>query len=123
MSAADGPSNGGGDGAIVVVFLGGSGQSAAASGAASPGAVFLPPALSMASAAAAARARPLADQWWDAVVSAGLGSAANCVIATTATYYKAFEFWGFSKGLAVHQIVNSGRSIGSDGFVLAARPR
>jgi hypothetical protein len=92
-----------------LVVLVGSGTHAAL---ASPGDALLPPALK------ATDGRLLADQWWSALTDVGLlPSSSSVVLATDAVGYKAFEFWGFGKGLYVHQIVNSGRSISPPGFV------
>jgi hypothetical protein len=95
--------------AAPLVVLVGSGTHSAH---ASPGDALLPPALN------ATDGRPLADQWWSALKDTGLlPSSSSAVLATDAVGYKAFEFWGFGKGLHVHQIVNSGRSIAPPGFV------
>ena len=74
-----------------------------------PGDAYIPRALQSSSGEPA----PL-DRWWATLLATGLVRAADITVATTATNYKAFEFWGFAKGLAKSQILNSGSSVGSD---------
>jgi hypothetical protein len=49
---------------------------------------------------------------WDALAAAGWADPSDVYIATNALFYKYLEHWGFSKGVHVSHIVNSGRTLG-----------
>lgn len=48
---------------------------------------------------------------WAALSGVGAG-ADNVYVVTNATTYKFAEFWAVGKGLTVHNVINTGRSVG-----------
>lgn len=48
------------------------------------------------------------------LAAASIWDPARTLLTTNAEYYKFFEYWGFGKGVALSQMVNSGRSLGDN---------